>query len=257
MRSGSRGHGQSGFLQGYNIQGLGIAPSPYEVFSISVLMRLCATGYTVCKHVSKSLFYVISSGYIQHDTTCLFKPSTCPTQDRRISITFSALLFTFRSRVASAQFVSRNSSNKPSQLPRICPLLLQLPPGLCAVLSSGNTESSVLRAPSLFERFTTFFKPITVLIRDRRHSQSPSLPHNLPSDPKDNVDPSLLAKFIENNRQTSAGTSREALHRSFSSAQRPTMIPHHNSAEASIAAHKAQAQAAIDTVDAAMGEQEG
>jgi len=32
------------------------------------------------------------------------------------------------------------------------------------------------------------------------------------------------------------------------------MIPRHNSVEASAAAHKAQAQAAIDTVDAAMEE---
>jgi hypothetical protein len=96
-----------------------------------------------------------------------------------------------------------------------------------------------------------------MLICERRHSQSPPASRRLPSDFKDNTNPSRLAKFIENNRKTSAGTSREALHRYFSSADRPTMLPHHNSAEASVAAHEAQAQAAIDAVDAAMEEEEG
>jgi hypothetical protein len=73
-------------------------------------------------------------------------------------------------------------------------------------------------------------------------------------DAKGNAAPSRLSNFVENNRQTFAGTSREALHRYFSSADRPTMIPHHNSVEASGAAHKAYAQAAIDAVDAAMEE---
>jgi hypothetical protein len=35
------------------------------------------------------------------------------------------------------------------------------------------------------------------------------------------------------------------------------MIPNHNSVEASIAAHKAQAQPAIDAVDAVMEQQDG
>jgi hypothetical protein len=96
-----------------------------------------------------------------------------------------------------------------------------------------------------------------MLICKRQHSQSPSLPQGLPSDSNDNAAPSRLSSFVENNRQISAGTSREALHRYFSSANRPTMIPHHNSVEASVAAHESQAQAAIDAIDAAMEVQEG
>jgi hypothetical protein len=96
-----------------------------------------------------------------------------------------------------------------------------------------------------------------MLTRERRHSQSPSASQRLPSDFKDNTNPSRLAKCVENNRQTLAGTSREALHRYFSSSDRPTMIPNHNSVDASVAAHRAQAQAAIDAVDAAMEKQEG
>jgi hypothetical protein len=96
-----------------------------------------------------------------------------------------------------------------------------------------------------------------VLIRDRRHRQSPSLPQGLPSDSNDNAALSRLSNFVENNRQTSAGTSREALHRYFSSSDRPTMIPNHDSIDASFATHRAQAQAAIDAVDAVMEEQEG
>ena len=83
-------------------------------------------------------------------------------------------------------------------------------------------------------------------------SQSPSIPQRLPDNSKDSVAPSRLSNFVENNRQTSVGTSHEALHRYFSSADRPTMMPHYNSVEASVAAHKAQAQADIDAVDAAM-----
>ena len=96
-----------------------------------------------------------------------------------------------------------------------------------------------------------------MLIRDRRHSQSPSLPHNSLSDSTYNAAPSRLAKFVENNRQTSVGTSREALHRYLSSTDRLTMISDHTSVDASIATHQVQAQAAIDAVDTVMEEQEG
>ena len=96
-----------------------------------------------------------------------------------------------------------------------------------------------------------------MLMCEHRHSQSPSIPRRLPRDFKDNANPSRLAKFVKNNRQISAGTSREALHRYISSANRPTVIPHHNTVEASVAAHKAKAQAAIDAVDAAMEDQQG
>jgi hypothetical protein len=96
-----------------------------------------------------------------------------------------------------------------------------------------------------------------MLMCERCHSQSPSPLQRLPSDSKDNAAPSRLAKCVENNRQTSAGTSREALHRYISSSDRPTMIPNHDSVGASVAAHRAQAQAAIDAADAAMEEQKG
>jgi hypothetical protein len=58
--------------------------------------------------------------------------------------------------------------------------------------------------------------------------------------------------LVENNRQTSAETSREALRRYFSSSGPPTVLSDQNSVGASIAAHEAQAQVAIDAVDATM-----
>lgn len=163
--------------------------------------------------------------------------------------------YTFRSRVASSQFVSLDLSNRSSSLPQTCPLLLQLLPELCTVLSPGNSESSVPRAPGLFEGFTTFSKPITVLISERRHSQSASLPRRLPSHSKDNADLFRFAKYVDNNHQASAETSREALCRYFSSSDCPTMMTGHDLTEARVAAHEARAQAAIDAFDAAMEEQ--
>jgi hypothetical protein len=96
-----------------------------------------------------------------------------------------------------------------------------------------------------------------VLISEWHHSQSASLPRRLPSDPKDNTDLCHFANNVDNNRQASAETSREALCRYFSSSDHPTMITSNDLTETRIAAHEARAQAAIDAFDTAMEEQEG
>lgn len=96
-----------------------------------------------------------------------------------------------------------------------------------------------------------------MLISERRRSQCASLPRSLLSHSKENADWFHFAKYIDNNHQTSAETSREAIRRYFSSSDYPTMISDHNSVEASVAAHEAQAQVAIDAADVAMEQQDG
>jgi len=150
--------------------------------------------------------------------------------------------------------LSHHLCDRACLLPGICPLPLQLPLKPCAVLSAGNIEFSIPRAPGFCEGLIGFFKPISVLILNCRHRQSPSLPRGLPSDPKHNAALSSFSNFVENNHQTPAETLREALRRYFSSCSCHNILSDQSSVEASIAAHKAQAQAAIDAVDAVMDE---
>jgi hypothetical protein len=98
------------------------------------------------------------------------------------------------------------------------------------------------------------------------NSRTSSLPQSQPQDSEANTTPSSLARYVEENQQTSAETSRDGLQRYFSSPDRPTPIHDHISAEASEATHKSRAQDAIDAfdaidavdaVDAAMKEKEG
>jgi hypothetical protein len=64
--------------------------------------------------------------------------------------------------------------------------------------------------------------------------------------------PSQLAAFINNNQQTSAGISREARHRYFTSPDDPSPQFHHGTESSIIAAYEAKAQAAMDAIDAAL-----
>jgi len=142
-----------------------------------------------------------------------------------------------------------------SLLPQICPLPLQLPLRLCAVLSAGNTEFPIPQAPGFCEGLISFFKPISVLIPNHRYRKSPPLPRGLPSSSDHNAASSSFSNFVENNHPTPTETSCEALRRYFSSSSRPNMLSDQSSVEASIATHKAQAQTAINAFDAAIGGQ--
>jgi hypothetical protein len=144
--------------------------------------------------------------------------------------------------------VSRKLGDKFSLSLTTCLLPLQLPLGPYAVLSAGNATTLMFRAGlQVRTRADSRF----------RNRQSPLLSRRPPHGSGANSTSSPLAKYVESNCQTASGTSREALHRYFSNTHRPITTSDRNSTDTCIAVHKAHAQAAIDAVDAAMGEEDG